>query len=93
MPTVPYGRYEGAEIHRLNFSRELDRIETVNGEELELLSISIGGNDEIGYYFKFRGEPAQVVKVMEMLSEAAKQQLPRGRYADLREGSDSAEES
>ena len=49
-----------------------------------MLRISIGGTDEIGYYLKFRGDPDQVVKVLEIMLEAARRQLPRGRYADNR---------
>jgi hypothetical protein len=88
MPTVPQGPYEGAEFFRLNFSREDDDTQTVGptgqAETYDVLRISIGGNEEIGFYFKFRGDPEQVLKMLEVVHEAAKQQLPRGRYDDLR---------
>lgn len=85
MPTVPQGRYEGAEFFRLNFSREDDDQQAVGANELvDVLRISIGGNAEIGYYFKFRGDPDAVLAMLEVVHAGAKQQLPRGRYADLR---------
>jgi hypothetical protein len=85
MPTVPHGRYEGAEYFRLSFSRENDDRLNVPGKGMmDALRISIGGNEEIGFYFKFRGDPEQVLKMLEVVHEAAKRQLPRGRYDDLR---------
>ena len=87
MPTVPHGRYEGAEAYHVNLSREDDDyLEGVSPTSAasECSRISIGGTDEIGYYLKFRGDPDQVVKVLEIMLEAARRQLPRGRYADNR---------
>ena len=85
MPTVPHGRYEGAEAYHVNLSREDDDQQEVPGLGRSRCSrISIGGTDEIGYYLKFRGDPDQVVKVLEIMLEAARRQLPRGRYADNR---------
>ena len=86
MPTVPHGRYEGAEAYHVNLSREDDDQQEVPGlgPVPNVLRISIGGTDEIGYYLKFRGDPDQVVKVLEIMLEAARRQLPRGRYADNR---------
>lgn len=85
MPTVPHGPLEGAEYHRLNLSREDDDYQQVRDVgQITVLRISIGGHDEIGYYLKFRGDPADVIRVLEMMLEAARQQLPRGRYADNR---------
>jgi hypothetical protein len=85
MPTVPYGPLEGAEAYRINLSREDDDYQVVGlNERIKVLRISLGGTDEIGYYLKFRGDPDQVVKVLEIMLEAARQQLPRGRYADNR---------
>jgi hypothetical protein len=85
MPTVPHGRWEGAEAYRVNLSREDDDHLVVGANErIKVLRISLGGTDEIGYYLKFRGDPDQVVKVLEIMLEAARQQLPRGRYADNR---------
>jgi hypothetical protein len=85
MPTVPHGPLEGAELYRVNLSREDDDHLVVGANErIKVLRISLGGTDEIGYYLKFRGDPDQVVKVLEIMLEAARQQLPRGRYADNR---------
>ena len=84
MPTVPHGRWEGAEAYRINISREDDDHLEVAGKRTKVLRISIGGTDEIGYYLKFRGDPDDVVKVLELMLEAARQQLPRGRYDDKR---------
>jgi hypothetical protein len=85
MPTVPQGPLEGAEYHHVNLSRESDDIMAVPGEgKLNVLRISIGGHDKIGYYLKFRGDPECVIRVMEMMTEAVRQQLPRGRYDDQR---------
>jgi hypothetical protein len=85
MPTVPHGRYEGAEAYHVNLSREDDDyLEVPDIGRQKVLRISIGGTDEIGYYLKFRGDPDEVVKVLELMLEAARQQLPRGRYADHR---------
>jgi hypothetical protein len=79
--TIP----EGAQAYRLQLSRETDDIQTIpDVGPLNVIRISIGGHDQIGYYLKFRGDPEQVVKALEMLTEAARQQLPRGRYEDLR---------
>jgi hypothetical protein len=85
MPTVPHGRWEGAEAYHLNLSREDDDLTEVPGlGPVSVLRISIGGTDAIGYYLKFRGDPDDVVKVLEIMLEAARRQLPRGRYADNR---------
>lgn len=85
MPTVPHGRYEGAEAYHVNLSREDDdELEVPGLGRQNVLRISIGGTDEIGYYLKFRGDPDQVVKVLEIMLEVARRQLPRGRYADHR---------
>jgi hypothetical protein len=85
MPTVPYGPHEGAEFFRLNFSRDDDdRLTLPDGEEADVLRISIGGSADIGYYFKFRGDPTAILAMLEVVHEGAKQQLPRGRYADNR---------
>jgi hypothetical protein len=76
---------EGAEVFHLNFSREDDDTQTMpDGVTLPVLRISIGGHQEFGYYCKFRGDPDEVVKILEVIFEAAKQQLPRGRYDDMR---------
>lgn len=85
MPTVPHGRWEGAEAYRLNFSRENDdQLVIDDNRRVDVLRLSIGGNAEIGFYFKFRGDPDEVLKMLEVVHEAAKQQLPRGRYDDKR---------
>lgn len=85
MPTIPQGRYEGAEFFHLNFSREDDDQQVIGANErVDVLRISIGGNADIGYYFKFRGDPTAVLAMLEVVHEGAKQQLPRGRYADNR---------
>jgi hypothetical protein len=85
MPTVPHGPLEGAELYRVNLSREDDDYLVVGANErIKVLRISLGGTDDVGYYLKFRGDPDDVVKVLEIMLEAARQQLPRGRYADNR---------
>jgi hypothetical protein len=85
MPIVPHGRWEGAEAYRVNLSREDDDYQVFGpNERIKVLRISIGGTDEIGYYLKFRGDPDDVVKVLEIMLEAARRQLPRGRYRDER---------
>jgi hypothetical protein len=85
MPTVPQGPLEGAEYHHLQLSREDDDWLTVPGlGRRKVLRISIGGDDDIGYYLKFRGDPDDVIKVLEIMLQAARQQLPRGRHADQR---------
>lgn len=85
MPTVPHGPYEGAKAYRLNFSREDDDVQQMGANErFEVLRISIGGNEEIGFYLKFRGDPDKVLEMLDIVHEAAKQQIPRGRYDDLR---------
>lgn len=48
----------------------------------ELLSASIGGNEQIGYYLVFRGTPDNVVKMLERVSTMASLALPRGAYKD-----------
>ena len=84
-PTVPHGPLEGAEFHRINLSREDDDLTDVPGlGPVSVLRISIGGTDEIGYYLKFRGDPADVTRVLELMLETARRQLPRGRYDDNR---------
>jgi hypothetical protein len=87
MPAIPHGPLEGAEAYRVNLSREDDDyLEGVFPDlgRVKVLRISIGGTDDIGYYLKFRGDPDEVVKVLEIMLEAARRQLPRGRYADNR---------
>jgi hypothetical protein len=87
MPTVPHGRYEGAEFFRLNFSREDDdHLTFPDGETADVLRISIGGSADVGYYFKFRGDPTAILAMLEVVHEGAKRQLPRGAYADERTG-------
>jgi hypothetical protein len=87
VPTVPQGPLEGAEYFRLNFSREDDdRVTLPDGTEADVLRVSIGGAADVGYYFKFRGDPTAILAMLEVVHEAAKQQLPRGRYEDNRRG-------
>ena len=85
MPTVPQGPYKGSKFYQLNFSREDDdSIDVPRKGTMDALRISIGGNEEIGFYFKFRGDPDRILKMLEIVHEAAKSQLPRGRYDDMR---------
>ena len=85
MPTVPHGPLEGAEFHRVHVTREADDLTDVPGlGPISILRVSIGGTDDVGYYLKFRGDPDQVIRVMEMMVEVAREQLPRGRYEDQR---------
>jgi hypothetical protein len=70
---------------RLQLSRENDDVmEIPNVGPVNVLRASIGGTEEIGYYLKFRGDPADVVKMLELATEAAKERLPLGRYDDRR---------
>lgn len=86
-PTVPHGPHEGVEAHHVHVSREPDDLIDVPGlGPTNVLRISIGGTDDVGYYLKFRGEPEHVIKTLEMMTEVARQQLPHGRYEDLRHG-------
>lgn len=74
-----------AEAYRIHITREPDDETDVPGlGPVSVLRVSIGGTDDVGYYLKFRGEPEQVVRVLEMMAAAAREQLPRGRYEDLR---------
>jgi hypothetical protein len=76
---------EGAKAYHLQLSREDDDVmEIPNVGPISVLRASIGGSAEFGYYLKFRGDPADVVAMLELITEAAKQQLPRGAYDDLR---------
>lgn len=85
MPTVPQGPFEGAEYHHVTVTRDDDDYLTIEGKEVNVLRASIGGNDDIGgYYLAFRGEPEKIVKMLEMMTEAAKDMLPRGQYKDTR---------
>lgn len=82
MPTVPYGRWEGAEYHRWQTSREAD-------DELpgvgKVQRISIGGTEEIGFYLKFRGEPGEIAKTLEMAAKLARAVADgKATYKDLR---------
>lgn len=36
---------------------------------------SIGGNDEVGYYLVYRGDPDAVLKMLALCLEAARQQF------------------
>lgn len=70
---------------RLKMSRENDDFLYSEGNEpVKVLRASIGGNDHMGYYLVFRGEPEEIVNMLEMMAQAAKQQLPRDRYKDKR---------
>lgn len=84
MPTIPQGPLEGAEYHRVTVTRENDDSIKIEGKSVDVLRASIGGNDSIGFYLVFRGDPAKVVTMLEMMAEAAKDMLPRGQYKDER---------
>lgn len=85
MPTVPQGPLEGAEYHHVTVTREDDDQRMIAGKTVNVLRASIGGNDDMGgFYLVFRGEPAKVVEMLEMMTEAAKNMLPRGQYKDKR---------
>lgn len=84
-PTVPHGPMEGAEFHRIVVTREDDNVVILpSGKTLPKVEASIGGNDEIGYYLVFRGDPEKVTEMLDMMTQAAKQMLPAGRYNDKR---------
>lgn len=82
MPTVPQGPLEGAEYHHVKSIREPD--DKVPGAG-PVLRASIGGNDETGYYFVFRGDPKKVAAMVQMINEVA-QAVGRGEltYQDNR---------
>lgn len=64
--------------------READDVQVVDGEEFNALRASIGGREDIGYYCTFRGDPAEIVDMLKLVSEAAADMLPRGNYQDKR---------
>jgi hypothetical protein len=71
--------------HRIAVTRQHDDAQEVPGlGPMNVLRASIGGNDAIGYYLQFRGDPAKVVEMLEMMTAAAAQMLPAGRYKDER---------
>jgi hypothetical protein len=75
------------EVYRLHFSREDDDVQfTPDNQRLPVLRISLGGHPDVGYYCKFRGDPEEVVKLLHVMHEAAKEMLPVGRYEDMRHG-------
>jgi hypothetical protein len=43
----------------------------------EALRVSIGGTPEVGYYFVYRGEPQQILAMLEPVIAAATAQLER----------------
>lgn len=48
------------------------------------LRASIGGNAKMGYYLVFRGDPAEVLAMLEAVTEEARRALPDKDYADKR---------
>ena len=73
------------EAYRISVTRQHDDAQLVPGiGRVKVLRASVGGHDRIGYYLTFRGDPEQVVKMLEMMTAAAKQMLPAGRYNDER---------
>lgn len=71
--------------YRIKVVRQHDWVEDVPGHgRMNILSASLGGNDTTGYYLQFRGEPEKVVEMLEMMTAAAEQMLPAGRYKDER---------
>lgn len=43
-----------------------------------------GETESIGTYLVFRGDPDEVIRVLETTLEKAKEDLPQGRYIDRR---------
>lgn len=48
------------------------------------LRASIGGRAEFGYYLLFRGDPAEVLAMLEDVILVARAALPTGKYKDKR---------
>lgn len=48
------------------------------------LRASIGGNDDVGHYLVFRGDPQKVVDMLKSAAEQAEALLPAHRYIDKR---------
>lgn len=77
-PIIPDGPLAGVEFHR---------VKTIRSDDDPIaLRVSMGGNDESGYYINFRGDPAKVREMIAMLAEAAEKAVVDGHYADMRNG-------
>lgn len=84
-PQVKGGPLDGAEAFKISVSREDTRVETIPGHgEMVYNQASIGGTKELGFYLVFRGEPDEILDMLEVVHAAAKQMLPAGRYNDKR---------
>lgn len=53
-------------------------------DKLAEVRVSIGGSKTLGYYLTFRGDPKDVIRVLETMTAVAKVALPAGKYADKR---------
>jgi hypothetical protein len=72
------------DIERLMISRLPDDYIEIKDEKVRVLRISLGGVAERGYYCTFRGEPAEVIELLEkalwgMRVKFAAQDTPPGQ--------------
>lgn len=51
-----------------------------------VLRASIGGHPVLGFYLVFRGDPGEVVEMLEEVLGEARRALPAGEYTDERGG-------
>jgi hypothetical protein len=73
------------EAYRISVTRQHDDAQMVPGVgRMNVLRASIGGNEQIGFYLQFRGDPEKVAKMLDMMAAAAAEMLPAGRYKDER---------
>jgi hypothetical protein len=70
-------------VTRIVIARQPDDTFTlIEGEQVPVLGASIGGTCELGYYLQFRGDPAQVAQMLELVNKVAQVALPAGTYKD-----------
>ncbi len=71
--------------YRISVTRQHDDAQEVPGlGRVKVLRASVGGNEKIGFYLQFRGDPEKVVEMLELMAVAAAEMLPAGRYEDER---------
>jgi hypothetical protein len=74
----------GPSAVRLKFIRDADDEQIVEGVSMNVLRVSMGGNRAVGFYCVFRGDPAEVIELIEMIAAGAKEMLAKGNYLDRR---------
>lgn len=53
-------------------------------DPIGVLRASIGGTPVVGFYLVFRGDPADVLKMLEAVTEEARRVFETGDFADER---------